>query len=361
MDATPHGPAPIAAQRGADASASGAGAPLLDVQGLDVVFRTAHGPVTASRDVSLAVRAGETLGLVGESGSGKSVFCRAVMRLLPSPPAKVSARRLAFDGIDDLLALPERRMRAVRGVDIAMVFQNPMTALSPVWPVGDQIAEGLRVHRGLTRTQARDAGIALLARTGIPEPARRFDDLPWQWSGGMLQRAVIAMATACGPKLLLADEPTTALDVTIQAQILGLLAELQRESGMALVLVSHDIGVVAQTCDRIAVMYAGSVVETGPTRAVFASPRHPYTAGLLRSSPRVDTVARRLDAIPGQPPDLAHPPPGCAFAPRCARARDACTRAGPLALREVAPQRASACLFADELGAPASSLDAVPA
>ena len=325
-----------------------ASAPLLDVSGLVVEFATRGGRVVANRDVSLTLDAGETIGLVGESGSGKSVFCRAVLRLLPSPPATVRARHLRF-GDTDLLALPEARMRAIRGTDIAMVFQNPMTSLSPVWPIGDQVTEGLRVHRGLSGADAREQGVALLQRIGIPDAARRFDDYPWQWSGGMLQRAVIAMATACSPRLLLADEPTTALDVTIQEQILALLAELQSAQRMAVVLVSHDIGVVAENCDRIAVMYAGIVVETGSVRDVFASPRHPYTLGLMRSSPRMDEGVARLQPIPGQPPDLSHPPPGCPFAPRCSLARPDCATTA-VVLREVAPGHASACLFPEVVG-----------
>lgn len=321
---------------------------MLDVSNLVVEFATRGGRVVANRDVSLRLDAGETIGLVGESGSGKSVFCRAVLRLLPSPPATVRARHLRFADTD-LLALPEARMRAMRGTDIAMVFQNPMTSLSPVWPIGDQVTEGLRVHRGVSGADAREQGIALLRRIGIPDAARRFDDYPWQWSGGMLQRAVIAMATACSPRLLLADEPTTALDVTIQEQILALLAELQDTQQMAMVLVSHDIGVVAENCDRIAVMYAGIVVETGPVADVFASPQHPYTLGLMQSSPRMDDAAARLQPIPGQPPDLSHPPPGCPFAPRCSVARPECTSTA-VTLREVVPGHASACLFPELVG-----------
>ena len=323
------------------------GPALLEVHDLEVAFRVQGGEVRASRGVSLAVRAGETLGLVGESGSGKSVLCRAVLRLLPEPAAQVRAGRIVFDGAD-LLALPEARMREIRGTDIAMVFQNPMTSLSPVWPIGDQLTEGLRVHRGLSRAAAREQGIALMRATGIPEPGRRYDDHPWQWSGGMLQRAVIAMAMACSPRLLLADEPTTALDVTIQEQILALLAGLQAESGMAMVLVSHDIGVVAETCDRIAVMYAGTVVETGPAQAVLGHPRHPYTLGLLHSSPGMEAAGRRLDPIPGQPPDLVHPAPGCPFAERCAFASAEC-RDTPVRLQVRAPGHASACLFPERL------------
>ncbi len=320
---------------------------LLRVEDLEVAFRVPGGEVVASRGVSLEARAGETLGLVGESGSGKSVLCRAVLRLLPRPAASVRRGKILFDGTD-LLGLPEPRMREIRGADIAMVFQNPMTSLSPVWPLGDQITEGLRLHRGLSRKAAREAGIALMQATGIPEPARRYDDYPWQWSGGMLQRAVIAMAMACSPRLLLADEPTTALDVTIQEQILALLSELQAAKGMALVLVSHDIGVVAETCDRIAVMYAGTVVETGPAAEVLANPRHPYTLGLMGSRPDMDGDDRRLRPIPGQPPDLARRSPGCSFADRCVFVSDEC-RTAQVALTACAPGHASACLFPERV------------
>jgi len=319
------------------------GGALLRVEDLEIAFRVRGGEVLASRGVSFAVSAGETLGLVGESGSGKSVLCRALLRLLPSPPAQIRRGRVFFDGVD-LLSLPDAQMRAIRGTDMAMVFQNPMTSLSPVWTIGDQVTEGLRIHRGLSKAAARGQGVELLRAIGIPDAQRRYDDHPWQWSGGMLQRAVIAMAMACGPRLLLADEPTTALDVTIQAQILALLADLQARSGMAMVLVSHDIGVVAETCDRIAVMYAGSLVETGPASEVLGNPRHPYTLGLMRSSPRLDARESRLQPIPGQPPDLSRLAPGCPFADRCAFVRSVCHEEA-VRLREVAPGHASACLF----------------
>ena len=320
---------------------------LLSIRDLEVRFRGPAGTVVASRGVCLDVVQGETLGLVGESGSGKSVLCRAMLGLLPQPAAHVSAGSIVFDG-QDLLRLPESRLRAIRGTDIAMVFQNAMTSLSPVWPVGEQVTEGLRIHRGLTRAEAREAGIELMRATGIPDPSRRYDDYPWQWSGGMLQRAVIAMAMACSPRLLLADEPTTALDVTIQEQILALLSELQAEKHMTMVLVSHDIGVIAETCDRIAVMYAGMVVETGKASEVLWAPRHPYTAGLLRSSPDLDDESLRLEPIPGQPPDLLNPAPGCPFAERCGLASAEC-RHEAVRLREVAPGHHSACLFPERL------------
>jgi oligopeptide/dipeptide ABC transporter ATP-binding protein len=324
------------------------GPALLRVRDLHVRFRLRGQTVHASRGVSLEARAGETLGLVGESGSGKSVLCRAILRLLPTPPAVYAGGEILFDG-RDLLRIPEPEMREIRGTDIALVFQNPMTSLSPVWPIGDQITEGLRVHRGLSAAAARDAGIALMRSTGIPNAERRYHDYPWQWSGGMLQRAVIAMAMACTPRLLLADEPTTALDVTIQEQILALLADLQARNRMAMILVSHDVGVVAETCDRIAVMYAGTVVETGRVGEVFGNPRHPYTLGLIGSSPRMDQEDDRLQPIPGQPPDLAQPPAGCPFAPRCAFATDACGNT-PTLLREIAPGHASACLYPERVG-----------
>jgi len=244
--------------------------------------------------------------------------------------------------------LDDVAMRGVRGHDIAMIFQNPMTSLNPVWPIGDQVAEPLRLHRGMGRQQARRTAIELLRRVGIPAPEKRIDDYPHQWSGGMMQRAVIAMALAGAPRLMLADEPTTALDVTIQDQILALLLELQRETGMALVLVSHDMGIIAETADRVAVMYAGRIVELAPTAAIFEAPAHPYTQGLLRSIPRLEGRSAALAAIPGQPPDLARLPMGCAFAERCPLATAECRRA-PIALRQVGPDHLAACLYPERV------------
>ena len=238
-------------------------------------------------------RRGSTLGIVGESGSGKSVLCRSILRLLPPSANAHFDGAVEYEG-RDLLRLDEAEMRRLRGTELRMIFQNPMTSLNPVWPIGDQITEGLRVFGGMSPRQARERGIEMLGRVGIPSPERRFDEYPFQWSGGMLQRAVIAMAMAGSPKLLFADEPTTALDVTIQDQILALLLELQERSGMTLVLVSHDLAVVAETCDRIAVMYAGRIVETAPTKAIFDAPRHPYTAGLAELDPA--SVGRREPA-----------------------------------------------------------------
>ena len=321
--------------------------PLLRIAELTVEFETRAGPIRANDKVSLDVRPGETLGIVGESGSGKSVLCRAILRLLPSPPAKVSAKSLLFAG-RDLMRLDDVAMRGVRGHDIAMIFQNPMTSLNPVWPIGDQVAEPLRLHRGMGRQQARRTTIDLLRRVGIPAPEKRIDDYPHQWSGGMMQRAVIAMALAGAPRLMLADEPTTALDVTIQDQILALLLELQRETGMALVLVSHDMGIIAETADRVAVMYAGRIVELAPTAAIFEAPAHPYTQGLLRSIPRLEGRSTALAAIPGQPPDLARLPLGCAFAERCPLATAECRRA-PITLRQVGPDHLAACLYPERV------------
>ncbi|HTN97543.1 MAG TPA: ABC transporter ATP-binding protein, partial [Nordella sp.] len=259
------------------------------------------------------------------------------------PPATVSADRLEFDS-RDLMSLGPAQLRAIRGQEIAMIFQNPMSSLNPVWPIGDQITEGLRVHKGLGRAEARQAAIAALRRVGIPSPEIRVDDYPYQWSGGMAQRAVIAMAMIGGPKLLLADEPTTALDVTIQDQILSLLMQLQRETGMAIILVSHDMSVISETCDRVAVMYAGSIVETGRTADIFRRPAHPYTVGLLRSIPHVRGKTEKLATIPGQPPDLARLGPGCPFAERCAVASDECRTRG-IALAAIGPDHYTACHF----------------
>ncbi|MGE0006657.1 MAG: ABC transporter ATP-binding protein [Parvibaculaceae bacterium] len=322
--------------------------PLLSVSGLTVEFRTRRGTVIANNALSLTIAAGETLGVVGESGSGKSVLCRALLGLLPSPPATVSAGEIRFAG-RDLAQASVRELRQVRGQDIAMVFQNPMSSLNPVWPVGDQVSESLRVHKGLSHAQARAAAIAVLKRVGIPSPEIRVDDYPYQWSGGMMQRAVIAMAMVGGPKLLLADEPTTALDVTIQDQILSLLMELQRETGMAIILVSHDMSVISESCDRVAVMYAGNIVETGNTADIFRRPAHPYTHGLLRSIPHVHGKAGKLASIPGQPPDLARLEAGCPFAERCAVASAEC-RTHPIALVPVDGEHRTACLFPERVG-----------
>ncbi|MSP82310.1 MAG: ABC transporter ATP-binding protein [Alphaproteobacteria bacterium] len=319
---------------------------LLEVRGLCTEFRTPDAVIPANAGVSFNLDAGRTLGIVGESGSGKSVLCRALLGLIQSPPGFVTAGEIVFDG-RDLRHLDETTLRRVRGTAIAMIFQNPMSGLNPVWPVGDQISEGLRVHRGLSPSAARARGIAMMRQVGIPSPEVRYDEYPHQWSGGMLQRAMIAMAMACEPKLLLADEPTTALDVTIQDQILALLVELQERTGMAMILVSHDMAVIAETSDHVAVMYAGRMVEVAPTAAAFRTPRHPYTLGLLQSIPRAAGDGR-LTPIPGQPPNLARLGDGCPFADRCAVASPEC-RTRPVALREIDPGHWTACHFPERL------------
>ncbi len=327
------------------------------VEDLRTHFVTPSGVVRAVDGVSFEVAAGETFGLVGESGCGKSVTCRSLLRLVPEPPAAISGRVL-FEG-RDLLALPRSALRTVRGRRIAMVFQDPMTALNPVIRVGDQIAEVLREHQDVTRRQARARALELMGLVGIPAPRERIDDYPHQFSGGMRQRVVIAIALACNPRLLLADEPTTALDVTIQDQILKLLLRLQQTLGMSIVLVTHDLAIVAQTCHRVAVMYAGTIVEQAATDTLLTAPRHPYTRGLLDSLPNVRERSRYLQPIPGAPPDLVRPPSGCRFHPRCPLVADACVREQP-PLRQVAPDHLSACLYHDRLAERAAAGSSSP-
>jgi phosphonate C-P lyase system protein PhnK len=306
------------------------------VRDLSVAF----GRNTVVEGVSFDLAPGEILGVVGESGSGKSVTALSIMRLIPSP-GRVTGR-IDFAG-QDLMALPEPRMREIRGRDIAMIFQEPMTSLNPVFTCGDQVMEALVHHRGLDRAGARAEALKLLKLVEIPSAERRLDDYPHQLSGGMRQRVMIAMALACRPKLLLADEPTTALDATIQAQILDLLRGLQRELGMAVVLITHDLGVVSEVAHRVLVMYAGRVVETSPAAEVFARPLHPYTEGLLASIPRLEGPIERLDAIPGQVPTPDAMPAGCRFAPRCRYAEPACA-ASPPPLAPRGEGRAAACI-----------------
>jgi len=314
---------------------------VLEVRDLRTHFQTDDGVVRAVDGVSFTVRRGETLGIVGESGSGKSVACLSALRLVPTPPAFHPSGEIHFGG-RDLLALPERELVQLRGNRLAMIFQDPLTALNPYLTVARQLTEVLEVHQGATRAAAREAAIAMLTRVGIPDAGRRIDQHPHQFSGGMRQRVMIAMALLCGPELLFADEPTTALDVTIQAQILELIGELQASLGTAVVLVTHDLGVVAGTTDRVAVMYAGRIVEEGTTAEVFANPVHPYTRGLLASMPRIDTPPRdRLEAIPGLPPDLGHLPAGCPFHPRCQLATDRCRREYPEAVTLSATHQAA--------------------
>jgi oligopeptide/dipeptide ABC transporter ATP-binding protein len=302
------------------------GEPLLSVSGLTTVFDTARGPVAAVDEVSFEIHPGETLGLVGESGSGKSVTALSIMRLV-QPPGRVASGRILFKG-DNLLAVDDRTMQRVRGAGIALIFQEPMTALNPVFRVGDQIAETLLVHGRTSRREARARAIDLLRTVRIENPESRVDDYPHQLSGGMRQRVLIAMALSCQPSLVIADEPTTALDVTIQAEILDLLREMKSALNLSLLLITHDLGVVAETADRVAVMYAGRIVETGPVRAIFRKPAHPYTRGLLASMPG-GAPGARLRAIDGSVPLLGDLPPGCAFNPRCSERFDPCTTAPP--------------------------------
>jgi oligopeptide/dipeptide ABC transporter ATP-binding protein len=322
-------------------------APLLEVRDLRTWFSTDAGLARAVDGVSFHVDPGETLGIVGESGSGKSVTSLSIMRLIPEPPGKIQPGseilfRGSAGGVEDLAQASEERMRHIRGNDIAMIFQEPMTSLNPVFTVGAQIIESLRLHQGLSKWDARDRAIEMLKLVGIPIPEQRVDEYPHQLSGGMRQRVMIAMALSCDPKLLIADEPTTALDVTIQAQILELLNRLQEELGMAIMLITHDLGVIAETCDRVIVMYAGQVVEEGPVDEVFHDPQHPYTEGLLRSIPRMGQSVDRLAVIPGLVPSPAAWPIACRFHERCPYGWELCEQKEP-PLFELGPGRKSKC------------------
>jgi peptide/nickel transport system ATP-binding protein len=303
-------------------------APLVEIENLKVVFYGDAGRVTHAVDgVDLAVARGAMLGVVGESGCGKSVTLLAVMGLLPKGDCDVSGA-VRFDGVD-LLQLPDRALRDLRGDRLAMIFQEPMTSLNPSYTVGEQIIEAIVRHRGVSRHEARSRAVEMLRRVRIPSPQERIDDYPHKLSGGMRQRVMIAIALACDPELLIADEPTTALDVTIQAQILDLMRELKAETGAAIILITHDLGVVAEVCDEVAVMYAGQIVERAPVDALFAEPQHPYTLGLMGSIPRLDRRAERLATIEGSLPDMTAPPLACRFAPRCPFVEDRCTAAAP--------------------------------
>ena len=318
--------------------------PLIEIERLRVLFHGDDGRVTHAVDsVDLSVAHGATLGLVGESGCGKSVTSLAIMGLLSKQSAEVSGA-IRFDGFD-LLETSDQTMRDLRGNRVAMIFQEPMTALNPSFTIGDQIIETILRHRGGSRQQARARAVALLRRVHIPSPEKRIDDYPHKLSGGMRQRVMIAMALACDPRLLIADEPTTALDVTLQAQILELMRELKAESGAAIILITHDLGVVAEVCDEVAVMYAGEIVERASVDELFASPQHPYTVGLLGSIPRLDHRTEHLATIEGMVPNMANPPTGCRFAARCPFVVDACTKAPP-PLRELSPGHASRCIRA---------------
>ncbi|MBX3600381.1 MAG: ABC transporter ATP-binding protein [Rubrivivax sp.] len=324
---------------------------LLDIRGLKTHFKTDDGWLHAVDGVDIAIDRGETVCVVGESGCGKSVTAKTVMKLIDMPPGRIVAGQVLWQG-RDLVPLSPREMQSIRAKEIAIIFQEPMTSLNPVYPVGDQIAESVRLHEGASRREAMDRAIEMLKLVRIPTPERRVKDYPHQFSGGMRQRVMIAIALACNPKLLIADEPTTALDVTIQAQILDLMQELKDRLGMSVMLITHAMGVVAEVAQRVVVMYAGKVVEEAPVGELFAHPRHPYTQGLIRSIPRIDTAAThkvRLEAIPGTVPKLIDPAEGCRFAARCRHARPECSAATP-PLREVAPGHKVACI-----------LDAVPA
>ncbi|MFF4209896.1 ABC transporter ATP-binding protein [Streptomyces sp. NPDC001796] len=316
---------------------------LLEVRDLHVEFRTREGIARAVNGVGYCVDAGETLAVLGESGSGKSVTAQAVMGILDTPPGRITGGRVLFQG-RDLLTLKEEERRRIRGAGMAMIFQDALSALNPVLTVGDQLGEMFVVHRGMSKKDARARAVELMDRVRIPAARQRVRDYPHQFSGGMRQRVMIAMALALEPALIIADEPTTALDVTVQAQVMDLLAELRREYGMGLMLITHDLGVVADVADRIAVMYAGRIVESAPVHDIYKSPAHPYTRGLLDSIPRLDRKGRRLYAIEGLPPSLTHIPPGCPFHPRCPLARDVCRTDEP-PLYEVDEQRGSACHF----------------
>lgn len=314
---------------------------LLIVKDLTIRFQTEKGTITAVDDVTFSIGSGEILGLVGESGCGKSVTALSVMRLVPTPPGIMDGGEVIFEG-RDLVKLTDAEMRQVRGKDIAMVFQEPMTSLNPVFTVGEQIMESMMHHQGLSRQKAQERAVEMLQKVGIPSPEERVKDYPHEMSGGMRQRVMIAMALTCNPKLLIADEPTTALDVTIQAQILEIIRQLRNAYHTATLLITHDFGVIAEMADRVAVMYAGQIVESASVVSIFENPMHPYTVGLLESIPRLSSVERRLNVIDGVVPSPQDMPPGCRFGPRCALATEECFTHAP-ALLEVAPGHQLRC------------------
>jgi oligopeptide transport system ATP-binding protein len=315
--------------------------PLLNVENLRTSFYTRNGVVRAVQGVSFALEPGETLGIVGESGSGKSVTCYSLLGLIPQPPGRIESGQAWFDGADLLAASPET-LRRIRGKRISMIFQDPMTSLNPYVRIEDQLIEPLLIHENMERAEAVKRGIAALEEVGVPEAARRIRSYPHEFSGGMRQRVMIAMALITKPELLIADEPTTALDVTVQAQILALVKTMQQERGMAVIWITHDLGVVAGFCKRVIVMYAGRIVESASTERLFAEPKHPYTRALQKSIPALQPKGAELYTIPGMPPDLSKEIVGCPFVPRCEFARDYCTQ--PVELKEVAPGHGSACL-----------------
>jgi len=316
--------------------------PLLQVEHLRTSFHTRHGVVRAVQDVSFALEKGETLGIVGESGSGKSVTCYSLLRLIPQPPGRIESGRAMLDGVD-LLSCPQEQLRAIRGKRVSMIFQDPMTSLNPYLRIEEQLIEPLLIHDKLDRAEAVKRAIRALDDVGVPGAAQRIRSYPHEFSGGMRQRVMIAMALITKPELLIADEPTTALDVTVQAQILELIKKLQHDMGTAVIWVSHDLGVVAGFCQRVLVMYAGQIVESAATEAIFKRPRHPYNRALQQSIPALQPKGADLYTIPGMPPDMSKPMPGCAFAPRCEFAQDIC-RSGEMRLEPSEPGHASACV-----------------
>lgn len=305
---------------------------MLQIKNLHVQFSTYGGRVQAVRGVSFDLHKGETLAIVGESGCGKSVTSQSIMRLIPTPPGRITSGSILFKG-QDLTKLSEKKMRDIRGADISMIFQDPMTALNPTLRVGEQIAENIMQHENISKEKAKEKAFEMLELVGIPNPKERLKQYPHEFSGGMRQRIVIAMALVCNPEVLIADEPTTALDVTIQAQILELFKDIQQKTDVSIVLITHDLGVVAQVADRVAVMYAGKIVEIGTRRDIFYTPQHPYTKGLLRSVPRLDLYESELVPITGSPPDLFAPPSGCSFAPRCPYVMEVCDRMYPVSTK----------------------------
>jgi oligopeptide/dipeptide ABC transporter ATP-binding protein len=320
---------------------------LLELRGLTTAFQTARGEISAIEDISFELNAGEILGIVGESGSGKSVTALTIMGLLPQPPARIAAGSVRFAG-EELTTASPNRMEKIRGAGISMVFQEPMTSLNPVFTIGEQIMETVRAHERMSASAQRERAIEMLDRVGIPSATERLNDYPHQLSGGQRQRVMIAMSLACRPKLLIADEPTTALDVTIQAQVLDLLMDLRDELGMAIMIITHNMGVIAEVADRVLVMYAGRIVEQSPAADLFDAPQHPYTKGLLACVPTLQQDRHRLIAIPGSLPEPARRPPGCRFAPRCSYRIEACrTAIPPLVMQR--EDRAVACIRADEL------------
>lgn len=335
---TPHAP---------ESSTGDAAAPLLEVVDLHVEFHTKAGVAQAINGLNVTLNAGETLAILGESGSGKSVTAQTIMGILDMPPGHIAGGEIRYRGEDLLTMKPEKR-RKLRGVSISMIFQDALSALNPVLPVGWQIAEMFRVHQGMSRKQARQKSIAMMQRVGIPAAEERVGDFPHQFSGGMRQRIMIAMAIALDPDVLIADEPTTALDVTVQAQVMRLLKELQVENNMGLILITHDLGVVADVADKIAVMYAGQVMEVSDVYEIYAQPAHPYTEGLLNSVPRIDGQDERLNAISGLPPSLTDMPSGCPFHPRCPYATDLCSAERP-GLLPVVAEHTSACHYREEI------------